>query len=107
MQKEEFELSWNSDVRKDITKIHTFIAQNVSMELANDTVRGIYGAIEPLRWTPERFSREQSLLHRKEVFRYIKYKKYKILYCVEQNSVHILHIFPVRQDPKKLKRKFK
>ncbi|MEY4905079.1 MAG: hypothetical protein RLZZ292_2894 [Bacteroidota bacterium] len=107
MPQEEYELSWENSTRKDILKIHAFIAKNVSVELANETVRGLYNAVEPLRNTPERFSREQSLLHRKEMFRYIKYKKYKILYSVERQVVHILSIFPARQNPKKLVRKFK
>jgi plasmid stabilization system protein ParE len=106
MTEDSYEFSWHHGVKKDILKIHTFIAQNVSVELANEIIKGIYLTVESLRQNPERFPREQQLLHRQELYRYVRFRKYKILFVVEGFDVHILHIFPQRQNPKKIRRKF-
>ena len=106
MQSEEYDLAWNALIKKDLEKIHKFLNENISREFADETLRNIFASIEPLRLTPERFPREQQLLHRKEVFRYVKYRKYKVLFCVERQTVHILHVFPARQNPSKIRRKF-
>jgi plasmid stabilization system protein ParE len=106
MQQGNYEFSWHHGVRKDILKIHTFIAQNVSIELANEVAKGIYESIESLRQNPERFPRERQLLHRQELYRYIRFRRYKILFIVEGLNVHILHVCPERQNPKKIRQKF-
>lgn len=104
MQQEIYEISWHHLIKNDMMKIHAFIAQNISIGLANDTVKNIYTATNPLRSSPERFPRERQLLHRTKMYLYIRYKKYKILYYVEGQNVYIVHVYPERQNPLKIRR---
>jgi plasmid stabilization system protein ParE len=106
MLPQEYDLSWNSRIQKDVQKIKTFISAHYSNELAEEIIRGIFTAAQALRQNPERFPRERQLLHRAEMYRYVRHKKYKLLFVVKSQTVHILHIFPERQHPKKIRRIF-
>jgi len=47
---------------------------------------------------------EEMLAHRKEKFRYLVYKNYKIIYWVNQEKgrIEIMNVFDCRQDEQKL-----
>lgn len=69
-------------------------------------VDGIYGETLKLRKQPKSGQAEELLKKRKQEFRYLVYKNYKIIYWInnQENRIEINDVFDTRQNPVKIKR---
>lgn len=77
-----------------------------SLKVADKLITGIIQKTINLEANPEIGTVEEFLHKRKEEFRFLVYKNYKIIYWINQseNRIEIADIFDTRQHPIRLKR---
>lgn len=102
----ELEIYWTAFSEKELEKIFEFHIEKASVRIANKLIVGIFNETLTLKKQQSIGQVEDLLKERKENFRYLVYKKYKIIYWVnhQENRVEITDIFDTRQNPRKIKR---
>lgn len=102
----ELEIFWTESSEKELEKIFLFYLDTVNLRTANKITEGIFKETLKLRTQPEIGQIEDFLINRKEHFRYLLYKNYKIIYWInkEQNWIEISDVFDTRQNPLKITR---
>ena len=87
-------------------KIFDYYNEQASFQIAKKITDGIFRATLKLKKQPGIGQIEELLIQRKERFRYLVYKNYKIIYWVnsEQNLIEINDVFDTRQNPLKITR---
>ena len=104
---QEFDICWDIEAGKQLKEIYEYIKENASEKSAKKIRKAIIDKIDGLRKQPERFPPEPLLSHRKENFRFILVKPYKIIYEFVNQEVRILFIYNTRQNPDKVADHFK
>lgn len=101
MELEVYWLQLAEDKLDDIYKYHKLKA---GKQIAKKLVNGIVDITIDLEKQPKIGQVELSLAHRKQEFRYLIYKKYKIVYWVnsEDKRIEVVNVFDCRQDPNKI-----
>lgn len=102
----ELEILWTEFAEKELEKIFDYHAKEASVQIAKKLTNGIYNATLKLKKQPKIGQIEELLKRRKQEFRYLIYKNYKIIYWInkDQNWIEINDVFDTRQNPTKIKR---
>lgn len=102
----ELKIYWTEFAKKQLQEIFEYYKEKVSLKVANKLVVGIVQKTINLKTQPEIGALEELLNKRKEKFRFLVYKHYKIIYWINklENRIEIVDVFDTRQNPIKLKR---
>ncbi len=76
----ELEVYWLQFAEHKLTEIYNYYKLKAGVKVAKKLVNGIVDATINLKSHPNIGQVEVNLLHRKEEFRYLVYKNYKIIY---------------------------
>ena len=99
---QDYDICWDIKAGKQLKKIYQYIKKNYSERSAKKIRKTIIDKIDGLRNNPERYPPEPLLSNRKENFRFILVKPYKIIYEFTNQEVRILYIYSTYQNPSKL-----
>ena len=97
---------WTNYSEKELQKIFEYYRKKASFRVAKKLIDGIYNETLKLRKQPEIGQIEELLKGRKQDFRYLIFKNYKVIYWVntKENWIEINDVFDTRQNPPKIKR---
>jgi plasmid stabilization system protein ParE len=97
---------WTDFSKSELHKIFDYYKETVSERIARKLVLGITQSLLKLQKQPNIGQREELLLDRKEEFRYLVYKNYKVFYWFNKDAdrIEITDIFDTRQNPVKITR---
>jgi plasmid stabilization system protein ParE len=102
----ELKLFWTDFSQKELQKIYEYYRDKVGSGIVKKIVKGIYNETLKLKAQPTIGQTEALLKHRKQEFRYLIYKNYKIIYWInnEEKRIEINDVFDTRQNPIKIER---
>lgn len=97
---------WTKFATKQLHEIFYYYLYKANLTVANGIVSKILNDIPIILVHPEVGPIEEILKTRKENFRFLIIKNYKILYWLNnsKNRIEIVDVFDTRQNPKKLYR---
>ena len=100
----ELEVYWLEFAENKLQDIYNYYLFKANRKVAEKIVNGIVDTTIGVGKHPNMGQKEFNLKNRKEKFRYLIYKNYKIIYWVnhEFNRVEIANVFDTRQDPEKI-----
>lgn len=95
---------WTDFAKEQLKNIFDYYKVRVNQRIAKDLVTGIVKKTKTLELQKEMGQKEELLLPRKENFRYLTYKNYKIIYwCnTKVDRIEITDVFDTRQNPGKM-----
>ncbi|MDR6514540.1 type II toxin-antitoxin system RelE/ParE family toxin [Chryseobacterium camelliae] len=95
---------WTDFAKEQLKNIFDYYKVRVNQRIAKDLVTGIVKKTKTLELQKEMGQKEELLLPRKENFRYLAYKNYKIIYwCnTKVDRIEITDVFDTRQNPGKM-----
>jgi plasmid stabilization system protein ParE len=99
----EIKILWTNESRYRLKEIFDYLAFNSSENRAFKIVNEILASTNILFKNPEIGQREKLLKNRKNNYRYLLCRKYKIIYWQQENFIYIATVFDTRQNPKRLK----
>lgn len=102
----ELKIFWTNFSQNELIKILEYYQQEAGLRVAKNLVNGVFKETNKLKKFPKLGQIEELLVSRKEEFRYLVYKNYKIIYCINSTKgrVEIHDIFDTRQNPIKIER---
>lgn len=102
----EVKVFWTNFAKTQLRNIFDYYKIKAGQSIAQNLVEGIVEKGNSLDFQIKKGQREELLLNRKEEFRYLVYKNYKIIYWfnIEKNRIEINDIFDSRQYPEKITR---
>ncbi|MCZ8196040.1 MAG: type II toxin-antitoxin system RelE/ParE family toxin [Flavobacterium sp.] len=86
---------WSIFATKQLKKIRESYSQN--------TISNIIIRTKALKEFPFIGQKEELLNFRNEDFRYLIEGKFKIIYCVDKETIRIYSVFHTKQNPEKIK----
>ena len=97
---------WTDFAKKELQNIFEYYRKKASLRVATNLTEEIVKQTLKLTELPKIGAKELSLKERKQEFRYLVYKNYKIIYWnnEKKNRIDISDVFDTRQNPTKLKR---
>lgn len=97
---------WTEFAEKELESIFEYYHEVAGLRIAQKIVNGIFNRTLSLKDQPEIGKVEELLQGRKQEFRYLVYKNYKIIYWInrKQNRIEINDVFDTRQNPVKISR---
>ncbi len=100
------EVYWTHFAKSELQNIFNYYELRASRKIASNLVEGILNKGNSLNFQIEIGQKEELLVNRKEEFRYLVFKSYKIIYWFnnDKNRVEITDVFDSRQNPVKLNR---
>ena len=103
----ELKIFWTNFSQKELEKIYQYYREKAGTRIAKKIVNGIYNETLKLKSQPEIGQAEELLKNRKQEFRYLVYKNYKVIYWINntENRIEINDVFDTRQNPIKIERK--
>lgn len=92
---------WTDFSKSELHKIFNYYKETASVRIAKKLILEITQAVLKLHKQPNIGQREELLLDRKEEFRYLVYKNYKVFYWfnTDEDRIEITDIFFTRQNP--------
>ncbi|WP_158838067.1 type II toxin-antitoxin system RelE/ParE family toxin [Polaribacter sp. L3A8] len=102
----ELTVFWTEFSEKELESIFKYYKEKANVTVAKEIIYGIYEETLKLKQQPRIGQVEEFLKQRKQEFRYLVYKNYKIIYWINnsENRIEINDVFDTRQNPPKLKR---
>ncbi|CAH8289840.1 plasmid stabilization system protein ParE [Mariniflexile fucanivorans] len=102
----ELKLFWTDFSQRELEKIYKYYRKKAGARIAKKLVNGIYNETLKLKSQPKIGQAEKLLDKRKQEFRYLVFKNYKIIYWINhnENRVEITDVFDTRQNPIKIER---
>jgi plasmid stabilization system protein ParE len=102
----ELKIYWTDFSKNELRKIFSYYEENASLRIATNLVLGIENKTTILKSHPNIGQKEELLKNRKQEFRYLVFKNYKIIYWLnkERNRIEISDVFDTRQNPVKMKK---
>ena len=96
---------WTDFSKTQLRKIFSYYQENASLKVAKNLIIGIEKKTTILKTQTNIGQKEELLINRKQEFRYLVFKNYKIIYWlnIKKNWVEISDIFDTRQNPVKMK----
>jgi addiction module RelE/StbE family toxin len=91
-----FSVIWTSKSFEDISNIHNYLSNKISIETANKIIDEIYQAPNSITFV-EQFQIDE---YQKDCRRIIV-RNYKILYHIKDSEIFIIRVFNTLQDPTK------
>ena len=101
----ELEVYWLELAENKLEDIYIYYSVKASERVAKKLINGIVDSTIGIEKQPEIGQIEISLKHRKQEFRYLVFKNYKIVYWINYDfkRIEITTVFDTRQDPQKIK----
>ena len=101
----EIKIYWTDFSKTELLKIFSYYKVKASLKVAKNLILGIENKTTILKTHPKVGHIEELLTNRKEEFRYLVFKNYKIVYWIniERNWIEITDVFDTRQNPIKMK----
>lgn len=101
-----FIVIWSDFAEIQLDQIYEYYCNKADLKVATKIVRNLIQKSQNLSHSPYIGAVEEVLLKRKEVYRFVVYTNYKIIYSVDEENltIKIADVFDTRQKPKKLKR---
>lgn len=101
----ELEVYWLELAENKLKDIFIYYSIKVSKSVADELINGIVDSTIGIEKQPEIGQVESFLEHRKQEFRYLVFKNYKIIYWVNYDfmRIEIANVFDTRQNPEKIK----
>jgi len=101
----ELEVYWLELAENKLEDIYIYYSVKASERVAKKLINGIVDSTIGIEKQPEIGQIEISLEHRKQEFRYLIFKNYKIVYWINYDfkRIEITNVFDTRQDPQKIK----
>ena len=102
----ELEIYWTEFSEIELQKIYYYYRAKAGERISKNLVDGIYSETLKLKKQPIIGQIEELLIHRKQEFRYLIFKSYKIIYWIndKENRIEINDVFDTRQNPVKIER---
>lgn len=102
----EFKVIWSHFAEEQIDEIFEYYKSEANLRIAKKMITSLISATEILENNPEIGQVEELLYERKEIYRYLVHKKYKIIYSIDtkQKRIKIADVFDTRQNPVKITR---
>lgn len=102
----ELKVFWTEFSENELRKIFEYYSKAASYEVAEQLVTGIFNETQKLKKQSEIGQVEELLKGRRQNFRYLVYKNYKIIYWIntQENRIEITDVFDTRQSPIKIAR---
>lgn len=91
-----FSIIWTSISFEDISNIHNYLSNKISIKTANKIIDEIYQAPNSITFL-EQFQIDE---YRKDCRRIIV-RNYKILYHIKDSEIFVIRVFNTLQDPTK------
>ena len=91
-----FSVFWTSKSFEDLSTIHHYLSNKISLETANKIIDEIYQAPNSITFV-EQFQIDE---YRKDCRRIIV-RNYKILYYIIDSEIFVIRVFNTLQDPSK------
>ena len=100
----ELKVYWLQFAEDKLSDIYSYHKTKAGKKIAEKLINGIVDSTINLEEQPEIGQRENSLKKRKEEFRYLVFKNYKIVYWINYKAgiIEIANVFDTRQDPSKI-----
>ncbi|MDP2687335.1 MAG: type II toxin-antitoxin system RelE/ParE family toxin [Aequorivita sp.] len=100
----ELKVFWTEFSQQELERIYEYYREKAGTRIAKKLVNEIYNETLKLKGQPEIGQLEELLKSRKEEFRYLVYKNYKIIYWInyKENRIEINDVFDTRQNPVKM-----
>ncbi len=100
----ELEVYWLELAENKLEDIYSYYLIKASKRVAENLVNGIVDSTIGIEKQPEIGQVETSLEHRKQEFRYLVFKNYKIVYWINYDfrRIEIVNVFDTRQNPDKI-----
>ena len=100
----ELKIYWTDFSKNELQKIFSYYKENANLRIAKSLILGITKKVLTLKVQPSIGQKEELLKGRKQEFRYLVYKNYKIIYWInnEENRIEIIDVFDTRQNPIKM-----
>lgn len=101
-----FIVVWSDFAEIQLDQIFEYYRNRAGFRVATKIVRNLIQKSQILSHSPYIGAVEELLLKRKEVYRFVVYTNYKIIYSVDEENltIKIADVFDTRQNPKTLKR---
>ena len=102
----ELKIYWTEFSEKELEKIYEYYRDNANSRVAKKIISEIYNKTLKLNKQPKIGQIEELLKTRKQGFRYLVFKNYKIIYWIniKENRIEINDVFDTRQNPIKMSR---
>lgn len=102
----ELTIYWTQFAQIELESIYEYYREKAGVRVAKRLIEGIYNETPKLKSQPRIGQAEELLINRKEEFRYLVYKSYKIIYWIniKENRIEINDVFDTRQNPIKIER---
>lgn len=91
-----FSVFWTSKSFEDISNIHDYLSNKISLETANKIIDEIYQSPNSITFV-EQFQIDE---YRKDCRRIIV-RNYKILYYIKDSEIFVIRVFNTLQNPSK------
>lgn len=100
-----FKVLWTETALLHLKIVYDYYSLKANRSIAQKLIQKIIKASIILENNPQAGKKEELLKDRKEEFRFIVSKNYKILYWIDfnQQSVFISMVFDTRQNPEKIR----
>ena len=101
-----FKVVWSNFAESELDKIFEYYVEKASLKVAKKIIQNILNEPNRLIDNSEIFQREDLLINRENIYRYIVCDNYKIIYSVnlELKLIMIADVFDTRQNPIEIKR---
>ena len=102
----ELTVFWTEFSENELESIFKYYKRKANVTVAKKIVGEIYEETLKLKQQPRIGQVEELIKKRKQEFRYLVYKNYKIIYWINEteNRIEINDVFDTRQNPPKMKR---
>lgn len=102
----DLEVIWSKFAEKQLDEIFEYYEENASERVAIEMIEGLLNEPERLKKDPYIGQKEELLKERKTSYRYLIFKRYKIIYSVEEQYglIKIADVFATKQKPRKIER---
>jgi plasmid stabilization system protein ParE len=103
----EIKILWTDEAIGRLKDIFDYYSKVATVNIAQKLVNEIVDSSNILITHPEIGVQEELLKERKNKYRYLVCKNYKIIYSRKENVVFIATVFDMRRNPKNLKKGLK
>ncbi|HRN28059.1 MAG TPA: type II toxin-antitoxin system RelE/ParE family toxin [Ignavibacteriaceae bacterium] len=94
-----YKLKWSLQARNDLKNVINFINDNWSEKEVREFAKKLHKRISLIKTYPSLFPKS---LHKQNVRRSVLTKQITIFYSKLNDTINIISVFDVRQDPKKI-----
>lgn len=96
-------INWTAKAKTHLSRIYNYYQTVANSRTAKKMVRSIVASVKLLRQNPRMAAIEPLLSDFPQLFRSLVVEDhYKVVYYVEDETIHIVTVFDSRQDPHKL-----